>query len=413
MERDSSADILEHVAFVRMEEDFPIVGQDRAIPDLALADEPLADQVLVDQVLADQALADQPLADQALTDQARSDAVDGEPSEAVASDDGKFITDQAFLVTQGKHRFYTMALPSKILAATCMVEARAENPIDGFQRLLDRKRAKEIANYIDTGFGTVPSAVILSAQPRAQLHFDRKTGELRFKSDPHAFLIIDGQHRVYGFNLAAKSVKVPVVVYNRLTRAQECQLFMDINTKQRPVPAELLLDIRHLSQMESAAEALLRNAFDLFHMREDSALAGLLSPSERRKGKISRVTFNAAMRSIDGAFVDAKAEDVYAVLNAYLKACVAGLAIHEAQANIAHPALFKALLLLFPNIAERVADRHAGQYTAKNFQEVLGPFFRRLKKTDLPKAGAGHLAMFEYFRKTLSAGFSLKNWLFS
>lgn len=333
--------------------------------------------------------------------------------EPLFSDDGKFVTEKASIVAQGKHRFYSMVLPSKVLAATCMVEARVENPIDGFQRLLDRKRAKEIASYVDTGFGTVPSAVILSAQPRAQLHFDRATGLLRFKSDPRSFLIIDGQHRVYGFNLASKSVQIPVVVYNRLTRAQECQLFMDINTKQRPVPAELLLDIRHLSRMESTADALLRNVFDLFHLREDSALAGLLSPSERRKGKITRVTFNSALKSIDGAFVDAQAEDVYAVLNAYLKACLTGLASHEAEANIANPALFKALVLLFPNIAERVADRHGGQYTARNFEEVLGPFFRRLKKTDLPKTGAGHLAMNEYFRKTLSAGFSLKNWLFA
>src|SRR5208282_5254000 len=132
---------------------------------------------------------------------------------------------------------------------------------------------------------------------------------------------------------------------------------MDINTKQRPVPAELLLDIRRLSETETEAEALLHNVFDLFCAREDSALKGLLSPSERRKGMISRVTFNAALKSVDGAFVDASAEDVYGVLNLYLRACLAGLALHEAQANIANPALFKALVLLFPSIAERVAER--------------------------------------------------------
>ncbi|PWB81442.1 MAG: hypothetical protein C3F11_15220, partial [Methylocystaceae bacterium] len=113
-----------------------------------------------------------------------------------APDDARFTTAEALLVTQGKHRFYTLVLPSDILAATCTVEARLENPIDGFQRLLDKKRARDIADYIDSGFGTVPSAIILSAQPRAQLHFDRKTGEFRFRNDPRSFLIIDGQHRV-------------------------------------------------------------------------------------------------------------------------------------------------------------------------------------------------------------------------
>ncbi|QGM98223.1 DGQHR domain-containing protein [Methylocystis parvus] len=325
----------------------------------------------------------------------------------------KTVTERAFVVTQGKHRFYSVVLPSDLLAQTCAVEARAENPIDGFQRLLDERRAKSIARYIDAGFGTVPGAVVLSAQARAHLTFDKEAGALTFRKDPRAFLIIDGQHRVFGFKLAKSSVSVPVVIYNRLTRAQECRLFMDINTKQRPVPNELLLDIRRLSEVETETEALLHNVFDLFNTRKDSALAGLLSASERKKGMISRVTFNAALRSIKAAFVGAPAEEVYPVLNAYLRACRHGLGLHAIDENIANPALFKALMLLFTNVAERVADRHGGKYTVGNFEEVLIPFFRRLKKSDLPRAGMTHIVLHEHYSKALSAGFNLKQWLFA
>ncbi|MCC3246596.1 DGQHR domain-containing protein [Methylocystis sp. WRRC1] len=334
-------------------------------------------------------------------------------AETSHSFDGKFVTDKALVVEQGKHRFYSLVLPSDLLGETCMVEPRNENPIDGFQRLLDERRAKSIARYIDAGFGTVPGAVVLSAQSRAHLRYDRATGALTFRKDPRSFLIIDGQHRVYGFKLAKNAVSVPVVIYNRLTRAQECRLFMDINTKQRPVPNELLLDIRRLSEVETEAEALMHNVFDLFHTREDSALAGYLSPAERRKGRISRVTFNAALRSIRSAFVGAPAEEVYAVLNAYMRACRHGLGLHGVDENIANPVLFKTLMLLFVNVAERVADRHGGNYTVRNFEDVLIPFFRRLKKSDLPRAGMGHLALHEHFSKALSAGFLLKQWLFA
>lgn len=320
---------------------------------------------------------------------------------------------QALLVTQGKHRFYSLVLPSDLLAQSCMVEPRVENPIDGFQRLLDERRAKSIARYIDAGFGTVPGAVVLSAQTRAHLKFDKDTGALTFRKDPKAFLIIDGQHRIYGFKLAKSSVSVPVVIYNRLTRAQECRLFMDINTKQRPVPSELLLDIRRLSEVETETEALLHNVFDLFHTRPDSALAGLLSPAERRKSMISRVTFNAALRSIKAAFAGAPAEEVYGVLNAYLRACRHGLGLHAIDENISNPVLFKALMLLFTNVAERVADRHGGKYTVANFEDVLIPFFRRLKKSDLPRAGMTHTVLHEHYSKALSAGFLLKQWLFA
>lgn len=323
------------------------------------------------------------------------------------------ISVPAQLVSQGAHRFYALVLPSSLLAETCTVEPRVENPEEGFQRLLDPKRAKSIAKYIDAGFGTVPGAVVLSAQSRAHMHYDRATGVLTFRQDPRAFLIIDGQHRIFGFKLAKRAVDVPVVIYNKLKRSEECRLFMDINTKQRPVPNELLLDIRRLSEVETKADALLHDVFDLFHTRDDSALKDLLSPAERRKGTISRVTFNAALRSIKGAFVDARAEEVYAVLNAYLRACRHGLGLHNADEQITHPALFKALALLFANVAERVADRHGGKYTVTNFEDVLIPFFKRLKKSDLPRAGMSHVALHEHYGKALSAGFLIKQWLFS
>ncbi len=326
---------------------------------------------------------------------------------------GRIVSARALLVEQGKHRFYSLVLPSDLLARCCMVEPRNENPIDGFQRLLDERRARAIARYIDSGFGTVPGAIVLSAQARAHLRYDQESGEARFRLNPRAFLIIDGQHRVYGFRLAKKAVSAPVVIYNRLSRAQECRLFMDINTKQKPVPGELLLDIRRLSEVETKADALLHDLFDLFFAREDSALAGLLSPAEKRKGMISRVTFNAALRPIRKAFEGAPALRSYEVLNAYLTACRRGLGLHDLDAAIANPALFKALALLFVNVAERVADRHGADYSVASFEEVLIPFFRRLKKADLPRAGLGAKALHEYYAKALSAGFLIKQWLFA
>src|SRR5579884_3808253 len=57
----------------------------------------------------------------------------------------------ARLIRQGKHRFYTLTMPSDVLAETCVVDTREENPEEGFQRVLDSKRAQEIADYIDLG----------------------------------------------------------------------------------------------------------------------------------------------------------------------------------------------------------------------------------------------------------------------
>ena len=47
----------------------------------------------------------------------------------------KPIQHTALLVEQGRHRFYTLVLPSSLLAASCVVETRNDNPENGFQNL--------------------------------------------------------------------------------------------------------------------------------------------------------------------------------------------------------------------------------------------------------------------------------------
>jgi hypothetical protein len=126
----------------------------------------------------------------------------------------------ARLVTQGSHRFYTLTMPSDVLADTCVVDTREENSDDGFQRVLDQKRAQEIADYIDKGFGTIPCSIVLSAQREANLEYNSRTQVLSFIKTPRAFLILDGQHRVFGFKKAKTRLRVPVVIYNGLRKAE-------------------------------------------------------------------------------------------------------------------------------------------------------------------------------------------------
>ena len=222
----------------------------------------------------------------------------------------------ASLLIQGRHRFYTLSMPSDVLAVTCMVEPRYADPLEGFQRALDEKRARDIAAYIDSGMGTIPSSIVLSAQPEARLLYTRAKRTLAFDNNPRSFLILDGQHRVYGFQMAQSRLRIPVVIYNGLTRTEEARLFMDINTKQRPVPNELILDIKRMAETESNSEALMRDVFDAFDKRSESPLFGVMSPFERRKGKISRVTFNNAIKPIYDSFAGAEPDYVYEVLSA-------------------------------------------------------------------------------------------------
>jgi hypothetical protein len=54
---------------------------------------------------------------------------------------------------------------------------------------------------------------------------------------------IRGQHRAFGFHLAEAKLRVPVVIYNNLKNSEVARLFIDINTKPRPVPNEDLIGL--------------------------------------------------------------------------------------------------------------------------------------------------------------------------
>jgi DGQHR domain-containing protein len=134
------------------------------------------------------------------------------------------------LIRQGEHRFFTFSMPGDVLARCCYVVSREEDPNEGLQRELDINRAKEIAKYIDTGLGTIPSSIILSAQEECRFTYDSKTKSVSFENIPTAFLIIDGQHRVYGFKFAEKAFRVPVVVYSGLSKSHDFSLISTLNS---------------------------------------------------------------------------------------------------------------------------------------------------------------------------------------
>jgi len=226
------------------------------------------------------------------------------------------------LITQGSHKFYSGTMEIEMIARCCSVNPRAHDPTNGFQRTLDETRAISIANYIRAG-GTIPSSIILSAQQGSGLLYSSKNKSITFEVTEDAFLILDGQHRVYGFrHLLNEGVKyrVPVIIYNDLSPTQEARIFIDINTLQRPVPKELLLDIKRLAERESQDEEMLDDLFTSFENEKDSYLLNKLSRFDKKTGKISKVTFYDSIKGIIKDFDITSTARLYRILNAYFNA---------------------------------------------------------------------------------------------
>lgn len=311
------------------------------------------------------------------------------------------------LVTQGKNRFYTLSLYSTVLGRTCFVTRRSDDPKHGFQRVLEVSRAKNIAKYIENG-GSIPTSIVLSAQPQAELKIVGGGKTLEFNDVKDAFLVLDGQHRVYGFSLTDFNLRVPVVIYNNLTRQQEVRLFIDINTNQKPVPNALLLDIRRLAGYQSDQEAFLSELFDQFNSNGDSPLVGLLSSSEQSPGKISRPTFNLALKPAMNLIEDLDVEEAYRVFQAYIKVWYDGLKSKKVIEALTKSVVFRAVIGLFPLVSQRVFDRHGPEYNVETFAEILTlEYFASIRSKMKGNVGNSVKAFQDKLAKPLSRSVSL------
>jgi len=310
-------------------------------------------------------------------------------------------------VTQGKTKFFTLTMPVSILAECATVDTRDASPILGFQRRLDARRAQEIADYVDAG-NSIPTSIVLSAQAAANLRYNSVNRSITFTRTPASFLILDGQHRVFGFAKAkTKTLRVPVVIYDGLTREEECRLFIDINTKQRPVPNALLLDIKRLAERETDEDSLLRDVFDRFASDTSSPLFGRMSSAESKVGTISRVTFNSALKAIVDVFENKEVDGIYAALSAYLSAWMVVLRRNDTGELLLNATVFKATLLLFSDVAERV-DARGGKLSVDNFEAAMAALESAKVMILLAKHGGKVGDLHKALKSELTKGFKVR-----
>jgi DNA sulfur modification protein DndB len=291
---------------------------------------------------------------------------------------------RGLLITQNGRRFYFATIPIDNLFPFCFVARRDEDPEAGFQRALDEKRADDIARYLSTGTGSIPSNIVLSAQNFADLRYSPRAGSISFAPSQGAFLVLDGQHRLWGYHKCSIKHRVPVAIYSGLTRSEEAKLFVDINTTQRGVPAALLLDIKQIAEIESSKEQVLRKLFDKLQTDATSPLVGKLSAAKSLTGKISRVTFNRAVSNAlsAGVLLDSEPGFRYRIIVNYLNAFDAELAD---KSLLVRSAYFEAI---FDVLDEVVRSSLALQRDVKkeSLQKIVRPLARLDFKTSSGRA---------------------------
>lgn len=125
--------------------------------------------------------------------------------------ENEIITAPAAQVVQGDLKLFTTSLKVRTLMQPDFYSVEKldpENPDEpGYQRVLNKARAKKLANYILDGQeksdAFLPTSVFL-ATDKAIAH-DEDTNTISFRlEDVGPFSVVDGQHRLEGLRMATE-----------------------------------------------------------------------------------------------------------------------------------------------------------------------------------------------------------------
>jgi DGQHR domain-containing protein len=169
------------------------------------------------------------------------------------------ISVPAFLTKFGNIEMYSFLINPKELLEVSYVARRGRKSELFYQRSISKERLKDIANYVNDG-EILPTNLIITFGEHLSQHVrfhevpqsnvskawsGLSYGYLTFPRDYRSCWIIDGQHRLYAFAKVDDKISyyMPVVAFKKLPIDKQCQIFLDINKNQKPVPADLVWDL--------------------------------------------------------------------------------------------------------------------------------------------------------------------------
>lgn len=280
----------------------------------------------------------------------------------------------AFDLSRNGVGFYLTALPARALYEISRVERISENPDEGFQRQLDVPKSRKIAKYLQDK--VIPGAIILSVQQETEAVYHVDSGELELKSPDRSLLVIDGQHRLYGAYLASESgvdVQLPVCILTNLSRLEEVQYFIDINSTQKGVPKTLRIELTKFLAEQGSIEQIRLRLFKDLNSDPQSVLFGKLSAEQKGPGYLSHVPFEIAINKVLELprVKGLQYEDQKTLIDNYLYGVDFNLKEIGVQNKLTQSAFFQAVFRVFNSFCEQaliVGQNYKKETFAKVFE---------------------------------------------
>ncbi len=154
---------------------------------------------------------------------------------------------------------FVASIPGHWLLQRATPSWRIEDPEKGFQRMVDQRRARQIAAAVLAQGRTFPNAIVLATDSR-DVTIEAKG--LRFPQNGR-FLVVDGQHRLWAQKYSDLEASYACLIHLGLDERKMAELFLEINDTQKRVPSSLRWDLVRLVQPEDDPAAI--RATDLLY----------------------------------------------------------------------------------------------------------------------------------------------------
>ena len=202
----------------------------------------------------------------------------------------KIATRPVVVLSQNNREFYLTMIQARELVRISYASVRNRDKEEGaIQRILNPRRIDSIKEFTLSG-GDYPNCIILNWVGDTALQLTGRNIEIPIED--RVAQIIDGQHRVEGLRQALKEkpaigkLEIPVVFYKGLSTQECANIFLSINTEQRPVQRSLVFDLYDVASdyVIDAAAHRARDIATTLNEREGSPFADLIRfPNEVKK----------------------------------------------------------------------------------------------------------------------------------
>jgi DGQHR domain-containing protein len=137
---------------------------------------------------------------------------------------------------------YLAAIPGLWLIQHTTPSWRIHDPQTGFQRLVKKERAKEIARTVLDENRPFPNAITLATDKKEIKHTEHS---ITFPAKTK-LLVVDGQHRLWAQTFSKVEGMYACILHLGKSEKQMAELFLEINDNQRRVPSSLRWDLVRL-----------------------------------------------------------------------------------------------------------------------------------------------------------------------